>query len=47
MSVDELIPRLAKPAGTVAESLGHVLGIARKIDSREGAIRKSWHVTRS
>ena len=42
--MDELIPRLAKPGSTVADPLGHVLGIARKIDSRDGGTKRHSQV---
>ena len=42
--MDELIPRLAEPGSTVADSLGHVLGIAHKIDSRDGGTKRHSQV---
>ena len=42
--MDELIPRLAKPGSTIANPLGRVLGIARKIDSRDGGTKRHSQV---
>jgi putative nucleotidyltransferase with HDIG domain len=44
MSVDELTSRLAGPRRVLADSIGHVMEIARKIDSRDGGTKRHSQV---